>query len=156
MPYSKDPSTYPPEYAAIFQRAIREDFEIDAGERGAAINFCHKLHAYRRAIETHKSDGWSALRQTTIRVVGTRVTFSNNADLMANIRNAVGIAAPSETELDAYLDQLEKGEAHDGESKEPGHNVQQPSSGEQELPGSEESQEVQDHKPIQEGQNSSN
>lgn len=141
MPFSTDPRNYPPEFAAIFKRAMKEDFEIDLEAKNLAVNLCHRLHAYRRAVEIQKVHGWSNLRRTTISVQGTKLLFTCQMDVMAKLRTAAGISEPSEEELDKYLDQLEKGETDDGESEESGQHVQQFVGGEQEVSISEETKE---------------
>lgn len=109
MPYPKDPTVYPQEFAALFRRALRESFEVDFGDRGTAVNYCHRLHAYRRAVECTKQPGWASLRNIILSARGNRVVFQNNSSAMDAIRSAAGVEAPSEAQLDAYLAQLEQG-----------------------------------------------
>ena len=75
MGYSKDLSTYPLEFAKLYDRAQRESFELDLGERGLALSYIHKLHAYRRAVEKAQIPGYESLRNITIRSRGTRAVF---------------------------------------------------------------------------------
>lgn len=116
MPYPKDPTVYPPEFASLFRRALSESFEIDFEDHGVATNYCHRLHAYRRACENVKLPGWASLRNTQLLVRGTRLIFKNSKQAQDLIRAAAGIEAPSEEQIDKYLAQLEQGDTdHDGQ-----------------------------------------
>ncbi len=109
MPYSKDPELYPSEFQEIFKRALDEEFSIDCGLDHQAINLRHQFHAYRRAVESARIDGWSELRKVSIKLDGATLHFSNNNELMLRLREAAKISAPTEDDLDAYLKRLEEG-----------------------------------------------
>ena len=130
MPFPMDPLKYPPEFAALYRRALKEPFEVDLLDRGIAANYCHRLHAYRRAVETMQPANSFGLRTIIISQRGTRIIFGSSAGAMEAIRSAAGIHMPSDQELDDYLAQLEQG-TDDGKL---GTDVQQPSGGEQEAP----------------------
>ena len=115
---------------------MKEGFEIDIGDRELAINYVHRLHAYRRAIEEARGEGYSNLRSTTIRQRGTRIIFDNDSSAMDAIRSAAGMDLPTDEELDAYLATLEQGMDNDGES------ICDSDSGEQATPGNQEEAEV--------------
>ena len=109
MGFPTDPAKYPKEFAALYRRAIKEKFEIELGDRGTAINFVHKLHAYRRAVEDSAEIMDSSMRIIVIRQRGTRIIFDNDTTAMDAIRTAAGMEAPSAEDLDTYLAKLEQG-----------------------------------------------
>jgi len=109
MPYSKDPELYPKEFQEIFRRALAEEFSVDCGLPHQAINLRHQFHAYRRAVESARIDGWSDLRKVSIKLDGHMLHFSNNNDLMLRLREAAKLSEPTEDDLDAYLKRLEEG-----------------------------------------------
>jgi len=113
MPYSKNPQDYPSEFAQLYLQALSREFAVDFGDFGEATNYCHRLHAYRRAMELHKIPGWTDLRAITLRVKGTKIHFTNNKAIMSNIRKALGTPEPSDAELEDYLRQMETGESKD-------------------------------------------
>lgn len=110
MPYSKDPSTYPPEFARLFDRAQREAFELDVGDHGEAQALRHKLHAFRRAVESARLPGFGLLRNIVLKVRGTRVVFTNQNDIMAAVRSAAGVESPTEEALAAYVNSAFEGD----------------------------------------------
>ncbi|MCK5644187.1 MAG: hypothetical protein KAJ19_25535 [Gammaproteobacteria bacterium] len=111
MGYSHDPSFYPPEFQEIFRRALDKDkIEIPCENHQQATNLRHQFHAYRRAVEEHKLEGWSDLRKITISLEGNNLIFSSNEELMNRLRAAAGMTEPSEADIDKYLDELDKGD----------------------------------------------
>ena len=112
MPYSTNPNDYPIEFAQLFVKAKHEAFDLDCGTFGDATNYCHRLHAFRRAMELHKVPGWTDLRAVTLRVRGAKISFSNNNEIMENIRQALGAPTPTDTELEQYLHKMETGESN--------------------------------------------
>lgn len=109
MGYSHDPSFYPPEFAAIFKRAIAgDDIELPCENHQQATNLRHQFHAYRRAAEQHLVEGWTDLRKITIHLDKNLLTFSSNAELMVRLREAAGIAGPSDADIDKYIDEMDE------------------------------------------------
>lgn len=109
MGFPKDPTKYPAEFAALYRKALVGPFEIDLGDRGMAVSYCHRLHAYRRAVEFVRPETAVGMRDITLSARGTRVIFRSNEAAMAVIREAVGIVEPTTEELDEYLAKLEQG-----------------------------------------------
>ena len=108
MPYSKDPSLYPTEFQEIFRRATAEEFSIDCGTPHQATNMRHQFHAYRRAMEYARTEGWTELRRVSIKLDGTMLHFSNNNEMILRLREAAQLSTPSEEDLDKYLEQLDR------------------------------------------------
>ncbi len=111
MAYSKNPNNYPPEFAELFRRALadKDGCEVECEDFQQATSLRHQLHGYRRAVEAIQLEGWSDLRQVTIQIRGkSTVVLANNAKLLATMREAAKMTAPTEEQLDRYLEQLEK------------------------------------------------
>lgn len=116
MGYSKDPSLYPEEFAEIFRRALTERFEIDFTTRREAINMRHQFHAYRRAVELAKLQGWSTLRKIKLELVGSRIIFDSNLETLTKLQEAARVTQPTEAELNQYLNQMENPNESDSQS----------------------------------------
>ena len=65
-------------------------------------------------MEIHKIPGWTDLRSITLRVKGSKISFTNNKAIMKNIRAALGTPEPTEAEREDYLRQME---SSDGEEE---------------------------------------
>lgn len=111
MGYSTDPSLYPPEFQELFRRALDQTVEIELPYPQQAIQLRHQLHAYRRAIEASKTPGWTDLRPVKIQINKSKLTMSNNSELRLAMQKAIGnTTAPTDTELDKYIDEMESGD----------------------------------------------
>ena len=107
MSYPKNPELYPAEYATIYRNALAAPVEIDAGDEKKAKHLRHRLHAYRRAVETAKSRGWTELRKIVIRVEGSKLILDKEPSFLDH---APPVASVSDEELDKYLRESEEGE----------------------------------------------
>ena len=110
MGYSKDPDKYPVEFQEVFRRALEDTIEITCDTPQQAISFRHQLHGYRRAVETAQIPGWSKLRRITIQVDKCKLILANNTRLLASMREAIANTQPSDSDLDKYLEDMDKGE----------------------------------------------
>lgn len=111
MAYSKDPSVYPAEFAGLYTQAMKASFEFECENSSQAVSLRHQLHGYRRAIEAVRGPGWSDLRKITIQLRDKTLIFSNNSALLNSIRATIKQTEPSERDIDAYLEQMEKDDA---------------------------------------------
>jgi hypothetical protein len=116
MGYSSDPSLYPPEFQELFSRAIDSPVEINLPYPQQAIQLRHQLHAYRRAVESAKIPGWTDLRQITIQINKSKLTMANNSELRLAMQKAINDTTstePTDTELDQYIKEMERGDDND-------------------------------------------
>lgn len=120
MPYSKDPDAYPPIFAQLFATACERDFGLELPGKGEAVNFVHRLNAYRRAVlRAYPSTPLArTVSQVTVKAEDAQVKFSNkNKEVeqmiagsgveLVEIEESGNLSPLSEKELASYESEVD-------------------------------------------------
>ena len=102
MGYPRDPDLYPPEYRQLYIRALTETVRVEVGDERKAKHLRHRLHAYRRAVEISKLQGWSELRKIIIRIEESTLVLEREPTFVTH-----SVAQVSDEELDKYIQEFE-------------------------------------------------